>query len=38
MGVCVVGNTIEEARNNVYDLVKQIGLEGKSYNPRIDSW
>jgi hypothetical protein len=32
MGGCVVGDTIEDARNSVYELVKRIGFEANLFD------
>jgi phosphoribosylamine-glycine ligase len=32
MGGCVVGDTIEDARNSVYELVKRIGFEANVFD------
>jgi phosphoribosylamine-glycine ligase len=38
MGGCVVGDTIEDARNSVYELVKRIGFEAKVFDRTIGDW
>jgi hypothetical protein len=36
MGGCVVGDTIEDARNSVYELVKRIGFEANVFDRIIE--
>jgi hypothetical protein len=38
MGGCVVGDTIEDARNSVYESVKRIGFEAKVFDRISGDW